>query len=170
MIHVYTEYGKGKTTAAVGLAIRHAGTGGHVVFVQFLKSTASGEITVLENNPNITVLRNQVKHGFSFSMTEEQKQVVTKEHNKNLSAALDLMAQQPVTMLILDELCAAYTLGLVDQDAVDKLITNPGKVELVITGRDPTDNILQAADYITEMKLVRHPYEKGVPARKGVEF
>lgn len=170
MIHLYTGNGKGKTTAAIGLAVRHAGTGGHVVFVQFLKSAASGEISVLESIPHIIVLRNQVKHGFSITMTEEQKRVITKAHNKNLSNAMDLMTKQPVTMLVLDELCAAYSLALINRNTVDKLVANSGKVELVITGRDPSESFIKAADYITEMKLVRHPYEKGVPARKGVEF
>ena len=170
MIHLYTGEGKGKTTAAVGLAVRHAGAGGRVAFIQFLKSTDSGEVSLLESIPRITVLRNQVKHGFFVHLSDEQKQIITAEHNKNLQAARIMVSEQAITMLVLDELCSAYSLELIDRQDVDDLISHIGEVELIITGRDPDASFQQAADYITEMKRIRHPFDRGVSARKGVEF
>ena len=172
MIHLYTGEGKGKTTAAVGLAVRHLGSGGTLAFVQFLKSSPSGEIAVLESLPRATVLRNREQHGFAIHMSEEQKQRVTAAHNENLSKAQEMVRHRSISMLVLDELCAAYALELIDRNAVDALIESAkaADIELVITGRDPAPGFVDAADYITEMRLLRHPYEKGVPARRGIEY
>ena len=170
MIHLYTGEGKGKTTAAIGLAIRHIGAGGSVAFVQFLKSSPSGELLVLDSLPQITVLRNTEKHGFFIQMTDAQKRLVTSSHNENLSKACALIANKSITMLVLDELCAAYTLNLIDRTAVDALLLDHGPVELILTGRNPDQKLQDAADYITEMNPIRHPYGKGILARKGVEY
>ena len=172
MIHLYTGEGKGKTTAAVGLAVRHLGSGGTLAFVQFLKSSPSGEIAVLESLPRATVLRNREQHGFAIHMSDEQKRRVTAAHNENLSKAQEMVRHGSISMLVLDELCAAYALQLIDRDAVDALIESAKEadIELVITGRDPAPGFVDAADYITEMRPLRHPYEKGVPARRGVEY
>ena len=172
MMHLYTGEGKGKTTAAVGLAVRHLGSGGTLGFVQFLKSTPSGEIAVLESLPRATVLRNREKHGFTIHMSAEQKRRVTASHNENLSKAQEMVRHGSISMLVLDELSAAYALELIDREAVDALIASAKEadIELVITGRDPAPGFVDAADYITEMRPIRHPYEKGVPARRGIEF
>lgn len=170
MIHLYIGNGQGKTSAATGLAVRHAGSGGRVAFVQFLKSAPSGEIAVLESIPRVSVLRNREAHGFSIDMSEEQKRRVRASHNENLAKAQAMISHGAITLLVLDELCSAYALDLIDRAAADALIQSAGDVELVITGRDPSQSLLDAADYITDMACVRHPYERGIPARRGVEF
>ena len=172
MMHLYTGEGKGKTTAAVGLAVRHLGSGGSLAFVQFLKSTPSGEIAVLESLPRATVLRNREQHGFAFHMSEEQKQRVTAAHNENLAKAQEMVRHKSVSMLVLDELLAAYALGLIDRDAVDALIlsANEAGVEPLTTGRHPAPPSVDAADYITEMRPIRPPYIKSLPARDGVQY
>ncbi len=170
MIHVYCGDGKGKTTAAVGLTVRHAGSGGRVLFVQFMKCTPTGEVTAMEQLPNITVLRNTVRHGFSFNMSDKERAAVTACHNGNLAVALEAARAHAYSLIVLDEVASAYALSLIDRDAVDRLIGIAGETELVLTGRDPAQSMLDAADYVTEMKLVKHPYTRGVQARKGVEY
>ena len=169
MIHIYCGDGKGKTTAALGLILRHVGAGGQAVLAQFLKSSPTGELAALERL-GVPVLRNDLPHGFFPSMTDETKAAVTAQHNATLSTVTRLTRESACTLLVLDELCAAYNLGLVDRAAVLSLLDEHGSAELVLTGRDPAPELLERADYITEMKLVRHPYEKGVKARKGIEF
>ena len=169
MIHIYCGNGKGKTTAALGLVLRHVGAGGSAVFAQFLKSSPTGELAALERI-QVPVLRNNLPHGFFPSMSDETKAAVTAMHNATLAEAARLARTNACTLLVLDELCAAYSLGLIDRAMALALLDDHGAAELVLTGRDPAPELLERADYITEMKLVRHPSEKGVQARKGIEF
>ena len=170
MIHVYCGDGKGKTTAAVGLAVRHAGCGGRVLFVQFMKCPPTGEIPCLEELPGITVLRNTCHHGFSFAMTEEERASVRQNHDQNLEKARQAVKDGACTLLVLDEAASAYELELLDREALQALVREIGGVELVLTGRNPAPFMLDAADYVTEMKALKHPYSRGISARKGVEY
>ncbi len=170
MIHVYTGDGKGKTTAAVGLAVRHAGAGKTVLFVQFMKCMPTGELAALGQLSGITVLRNACRHGFSFAMTEEERAMVTASHNANLRRAAEAARTGACSLIVLDEVTSAYALDLIDRAAVDALIDGAAETELVLTGRDPAKHMLDAADYVTQMTLVKHPYTRGVHARKGIEY
>lgn len=171
MVHVYHGDGKGKTTAAMGLAVRSAGNGNLVVIVQFLKGSATGEIEVLSRIPEVTVFRNLEDLGFVWNMTEEEKQRTVMMHNMNLMQAIELINQGKCDLLVLDELAATYNLDMVDKNMVQTLLEmRPKDLEIVITGREPAQIFLDHADYITEMKKQKHPFEQGVPARKGVEF
>ncbi len=169
MIHIYCGDGKGKTTAAIGLICRHVGTGGKAVLAQFLKSLPTGELASLKIL-GVPIYRNELPHGFFPNMNDEIKKTVREMHDRTLAEVTQLARANMCSLLVLDELCAALSLGLIDRDAVLTLLDDHGNAELVITGRDPDDALLSRADYITEMKLVRHPYEKGVQARKGIEF
>ncbi len=169
MIHIYCGDGKGKTTAAIGLIVRHAGSGGKAVLAQFLKSSPTGELASL-SKLDVPVYRNTLPHGFFPAMNEEIKERVMKMHNETLQTVTQIARSNQCTLLVLDELCAALSLELIDHDSVLSLIRDHGDAELVITGRDPSEELLSAADYITEMKLIRHPYSNGVKARKGIEF
>lgn len=169
MIHLYYGDGKGKTTAAVGLIVRHVGSGGKAVLAQFLKSIPTGELESL-SKLDVPVYRNTLPHGFFPAMDSAMKRRVTDMHNETLRIVTQLAREKRCTLLVLDELCAALSLELIDHEAVTSLLNDHCEAELVITGRDPSEELLAAADYITEMKLIRHPYEKGVKARKGIEF
>ena len=169
MIHIYCGDGKGKTTAALGLICRHVGTGGKAVLAQFLKSLPTGELKTLEEL-HVPVYRNALPHGFFPNMSEETRQKVREMHDFTLAEVTRMARADECTLLVLDELCAALSLGLIDRDAVLSLLDAHGEAELVITGRDPEEALLRRADYVTEMKLIKHPYEKGVLARKGIEF
>ena len=169
MIHIYCGDGKGKTTAALGLICRHVGSGGTAVLAQFLKSLPTGELATLEKL-SVPVYRNELPHGFFPNMSEEMKKSVREMHDSTLAEVTRIARANACSLLVLDELCAALSLGLIDREAVLSLLDGHGETELVITGRDPDPALLERADYITEMKLVKHPYEKGVGARKGIEY
>ena len=171
MLHVYHGDGKGKTTAAMGLAIRSAGCVNLVCIVQFLKASPSGEIEIMSRIPEITVYRNEIDLGFTFQMTKEELQQETTMHNMNLLSAIEKINAKECDLLVLDELCAAYELGLVDKNMVHTLIgMQQEELEVVITGRNPDPYFLKQTDYITEMKREKHPFDQGAPARRGVEF
>jgi cob(I)alamin adenosyltransferase len=167
MIHLYTGDGKGKTTAALGLAIRAAGHGKKTVIVQFLKGSNTGELNVLSLIPNITVLRNREDYGFFRGVSDDVRLKITQENNENLTAALAV----PFDLLILDEACAAYNLEAISCTALDDLLRGfPAEKELVLTGRNPPEHFRHAADYVSEIRSVKHPFERGIPAREGIEY
>jgi len=151
----------------MGLAIRTAGRGKKVVIVQFLKGTDTGELHSLGLIPSITVIRNTEAKGFFHTATPETRLKITEENNKNLNTALAL----PFDLIVLDEVCAAYDLEAIDRKAVDDLLRsfNPEK-ELVLTGRNPPRHFCDAADYISEIHSVKHPFDRGVQAREGIEY
>ena len=166
LIHLYWGDGKGKTTAAMGLALRALGTGQKVVIVQFLKGGQSGEIPLLRSL-GARIFRGKAGIKFSFQMSEEEKAETRALQTENLRRALECEAD----MLVLDEACAAWQTGLVDQALLKQVVLEkPAAQELVLTGRQPPEWMLEAADYITETRCHRHPFERGIPAREGVEF
>ena len=166
LIHLYWGDGKGKTTAAMGMAMRALAAGKRVVIVQFLKGGESGEITLLAQL-GAEIYRGKQGTKFVLQMTPEEKEETRVLQNNNLKIAMDKQAD----MLILDEACAACQLGMVDEAMLKEAVyQTPEGQELVLTGRDPADWMRDAADYCTEMHCCRHPYERGIGARKGVEY
>lgn len=171
LTHVYYGYGKGKTTAALGLALRAAGVGKKVVIVQFLKDSNTGELKSLGLLPDVTVLRGTAAKVFARDMDAVQLEETKIIQNGNLQKALDIVKAGACDLLILDEALDAYQLGLLDEQLFLDLVNHkPQSLELVITGHKPDTQIMEKADYVTEMRKVKHPYDKGVPARRGVEF
>jgi cob(I)alamin adenosyltransferase len=171
LIHLYYGYGKGKTTAALGLALRASGCGVKVVLVQFLKDSNTGELCQLNLLPNVTVLRGTAAKVFVRDMTPEQLAETRSIQNGNLEKARALVNSGDCGLLILDEALDAWQLGLLDESSFLDLVRHkPEPLELVITGHKPDDRIIAAADYVTEMVKIKHPYDRGVPGRRGVEF
>lgn len=168
LIHLYHGKGKGKTTCAMGLALRFSHYEKNVLIVQFLKSGGSGEVKQLEKLDNVTVIAGSVTNTFSWNMTDEEKAETKELHNSFLQKALET----PWDLLVLDELCGAITTDMIDEDLIKKLLASKKEDgEIVITGRNPPQYILDAANYITEMVAQRHPFEdNGTPARKGIEY
>jgi len=170
LIHIYCGDGKGKTTAALGLTIRASGTGFRVVFVQFLKSHATGELSVLDRLPNVTVLRGKEGNAFSFAMTDREKEKTRLLHTENLKEAIGLAVSEKCDMLVLDEAIGAYNRDLIDRSMLEDFVRNkPEGLELVMTGRNPAQWMIDCADYVSEIGKVKHPYDRGVPARSGIE-
>lgn len=170
LIHIYCGDGKGKTTSSIGLIIRALGNNMKVVLVQFLKSSKTSELNILENLSGLTILRGKKGNVFSFSMTDEEKDLSREIHNGNLKAAIDLVRKENIDMLVLDEVIGAYNKDLVDKEMLIDFINNkPENLELVLTGRNPDKVLMSKADYISEIKKIKHPYDNGIKARKGIE-
>ena len=164
-IQLYYGDGKGKTTAAVGQAVRAAGAGMTVCFAQFLKSGASSELEALRSLGVRMISGAQDK--FAFQMTDAEKEEARLRNEAILDEALLLKDD----MLVLDEAMDACRLGLLDRDRVLALLREkPEGLELVITGHEPDQSFLVAADYVTETVCHKHPYQEGVAARRGIEY
>ena len=170
LIHIYCGEGKGKTSAALGLALRAAGAGMKVLFVQFLKDGSSSEISMLERLGIETACCPDIRK-FVFQMTEAERLQAGEEYSRLLSAAVSCCREEGSGLLVLDEVLPACRLGLVPEAALtDFLRSKPSELEVVLTGREPSPALLELADYVTEMKKLRHPYDRGIQARKGIEF
>lgn len=168
LIHIYCGDGKGKTTCAFGLALRCAGDGYPVRIAQFLKGGDTGEVTAMQDIPNVELLR--VKQGtkFTFQMNDEEKAQAQQEHSALLEAAF--AHADGLRMLVLDEIMAACSTSMVAEERLLALLKQkPTGLEIVMTGRNPSEQLLALADYITEMKKIRHPYDRGIAARRGIE-
>lgn len=166
LLHLYYGDGKGKTTAAMGLALRAIGSGKSVVIVQFLKGGASGEIPMLEQL-GAKIYRGKVGQKFVFQMNDAEKAATRALQNENLQKAM----AQPADLLILDEAGSAWELDMVDKALLQQAVrARPAGQECVLTAHQPPQWMLDEADYVTEMKCRRHPYQKGVAARKGIEY
>ena len=171
MIHVYYGDGKGKTTAAMGLALRMLAAGGRVVVVQFLKDGNSGEVRVLAKRFGVPVFACAPMGKFTWEMTDEELAAVQKAHDKNLESALGEVEASGARLLVLDEVLDALAMGLVDEAVVTRVLDlGAGELEVVLTGRNPSEDIASHADYLTEMVCKKHPFEQGVPSREGVEY
>ena len=171
LIHLYTGDGKGKTTAAIGLAVRAAGRGRRVVFAQFLKGRDTGELHALAHIPGIDVLRLSRDYGFVRSMTPADLDQVRREHDTILTQVEREIGSGHYTMLVLDEIAATVGHHLIDLGRLTDLLDNkPDNTEIVMTGRDAPDILVQRADYVTQMNKIKHPFDRGVPARKGIEW
>jgi len=169
LIHVYCGDGKGKTTAAVGLAVRAAGAGKKVVFTQFFKDGSSSEIKVLQGVENIQILHCNTVRGFWKRMTDAQKARASADYTQLLSDVARLAMD--ADLLVLDEIVSACNHGTIAEVAVtDFLRSKPERLEVVLTGRDPSECLLRLADYVTQMQKIKHPYDRGIAARKGIEF
>ena len=199
-IHIYYGNGKGKTTCAMGLAVRAAGCGKKVLIVQFMKTGRSSEIKMLESLPGIEIMDAPRMTKFSFKMTDEERQEMLAADNAVLAeiqkkvwgrtgeqadaghggsmnsedaedAGTDKRSDGGYDLLIMDECLGSCHKGFLDEQLlIDFLRNKPEHLEVVMTGRHPDDTLLEIADYVTEMHKVKHPYDEGIRARRGIEF
>ncbi len=170
-LHYYYGDGKGKTTAAMGLALRAAGRGIPVGIVQFLKDGSSGEIQAIQRLPGVTVLAVASLPGFTFTMTAEEKARCAGEMAENFSRAAASCREGRWGLLVLDEIGFALDAGMLNrEELLDFLDRRPSGVEVVLTGHRRDPELAERADYVTEMRKEKHPYDRGIPAREGIEF
>ena len=191
LIHLYIGDGKGKTTAATGLAARAAGCGRRVVFTQFLKGRRTGEVSSLEAL-GVMVVRSEIDFGFCWEMDGGQRKTCHAEQGRLLGEARgavlddtgeireDIFATSPgnppgtdktADLLVLDEALDVIATGMLDEEALKGFVMQkPEGLELVLTGRAAPGWLMEKADYITEMKKIKHPYDMGVKAREAIEY
>ena len=183
LVHVYTGDGKGKTTASLGLALRALGNGYKVYMIQFLKSGFTGElksaeqfsslfdieqygVDALTNKEEIMQNLREQKAKFVFQPDELEKEAARIALEKAYAVVKDGKHE----MLILDEINVALDKGLIQMDDVKRLIDNHDNIELVFTGRDAPEALYQYADYVSNIQRIKHPWQKGIIARKGIEY
>jgi len=174
LIHVYIGDGKGKTSASLGLALRCYGAGMKVLVLQFLKTWDSGEVDAVKhiNDENFKLLRFESEHDLVFDdATELDLQYLNKDIKKAYDFALQSVQSGEWDLVVLDEILWAHYFEFISEDALLELLKHKcHSTELVLTGRKAPDSVLGCADYITRMQAIRHPYEKGIDARKGIEY
>ena len=167
-IQVYTGDGKGKTTAAFGLALRAVGAGKKVFIAQFIKGKPYSEIDAVNKYiPKITVKQ----YGLDcFIYTQPTAADITAART-GLAEVAEIVAAKKYDVVVLDEICIALYYNIFSVPEVVKILTNkPEQTEIIVTGRYAPNEIIAVADLVTEMREVKHYYAKGVEARKGIEF
>lgn len=171
LIHIYCGDGKGKTSAAAGLAVRAAGWGKRILFVRFLKNENSGELKVLDKVPEIEVLHLEKSYGFYSSLSGAEKKEAEETYRKLWVKTMQLISGGSYDVLVVDEFMAAYNYGLIPQkEALHFLKEKPEGLEVVLTGRSPDRHLVELADYVSEIRKIRHPFDRGIGARKGIEY
>ncbi len=172
LVHIYCGDGKGKTTAAVGLGMRAIGNDYKVIMIQFLKCGDSGECKIIrEIEPRFNVFNFEKKRGFTWELNDEEKAELKSEIGNALMFATKVMNTRQCDLLILDEVLNALSLGFITEEQMCEIIDNkPDEIELVLTGRDAPESIKERADYISKIELIKHPYEEGIDARRGIEY
>lgn len=169
-IHIYTGEGKGKTTASVGLTVRARSRGLRILFVQFMKGGATpGEINLLRDI-HVSIKKFSKIRSPYFNPDIDRKQL-RKYVDEAITYIEDVMNNKNFDMIVLDEFNCLITEGLLSEDRAVKLISSkPANLELILTGRGATKRLIQTADYVTEMRVIKHPFSKGIKARKGIEY
>ena len=170
LVHIYCGNGKGKTTTGMGLCTRAAGYGLQVLFFQFLKDNSSNERKILEAVDNITWIDGLDQEKFSFQMTEEEKAERRVFYGEQLKRVTKEAVDGDYDVLFLDESIYTIRAGLLDEQILlDFLDHKPEKLEVILTGQGPDEELIKRADYVSEICMRKHPYEKGIPARPGIE-
>ena len=166
-IHVYTGDGKGKTTAVLGLTLRAAGAGWRVLFAQFLKHGEFSEIKALKKLGEQVTIR-QYGSGRFIKGRPSEKEI--EMALASLSEIMQVMEEGKYDLIVLDEINVAVHFGLIPLKSVMSLLERrPQDVELILTGRWAPKEIMERADLVTEVRMIKHYFSKGVPAREGIE-
>lgn len=169
--HIYYGDGKGKTTAAVGITVRAAGSKLKVLFVQFLKTEFSGERHILSHTENVTLTFCPLELKFTFDMTEQEKHQTSVIFKGIFDRSVKMALTQKYDMVVFDEIFEVINAGMISEGEVFEFIANaPTSMEIIMTGHNPSEKFIQIADYVTEFKKIKHPYDRGITGRIGVEF
>jgi len=170
LIQIYTGNGKGKTTAAMGLAMRAAGHGLNVRIVQFLKGGVSGELSSIKKLDTVKLYRVTDANNYVWDLTEKQKRDMQRRSHEMLQKAM-LWFEEEIDIVILDEIMAAIQYDIVPLDDILSLLdAKPACTEVVLTGRNAPQELMERAHLVSEIRDVKHYFDDGVPARRGIEF
>jgi cob(I)alamin adenosyltransferase len=170
-IHIYTGNGKGKTTAALGLCFRAAGCGISSAFIQFMKGQETGEISAAKMTGSIITIE---QYGSPKLLTGKNPEIFEEhkiEADKGYARAMHLIRQNSFGIIVLDEILNLLNFKLIDLESIIDLINaKPDHMELILTGRGAPDELVHLADLVTEMREIKHYFNSGVTARRGIEF
>jgi len=170
LLQVYTGDGKGKTTAAFGLAFRAYGRGFKVAVVQFMKTWVTGEVQLAETLENFHIKRIDTSPKFTWEMNEAELEELRLEIRKGFEYVRNLVKENKYDLLVLYEINHIIIKEFVSKEEILEFIdSKPDTLEIVMTGRNAPDWLMEKADLVTEMKCIKHPFEKGIPARVGIE-
>ena len=170
-VHIYTGNGKGKTTAAMGLALRASGRGLRVVIVQLLKGSYTGEMQALKSIDNIRLIRVSDTVKFFWNLTDDDKEQMIQAAKSVLTDIESLFENDEIDVLILDEAMGAMKNAIVTMKEINTLLDiRPKHVEVVLTGRDAPKELIERADLVTKMQEIKHYWHQGAKARKGIEY
>ncbi|MFQ5586417.1 MAG: cob(I)yrinic acid a,c-diamide adenosyltransferase [Thermodesulfobacteriota bacterium] len=173
LIHIYTGKGKGKTTAAIGLAVRAAGHGKRVLFVQFFKEddVQSGEKEIFRNHiSQIELIRSNVKHPM-FTTERTDEAALRASIEDTFKTVRERVGEGGIDLLVLDEMNSVLCGGWIPVEEMEEFLRGrPEGLEVVLTGREAPVELVRMADYVTEMLKIKHPFDSGVKARRGVEY
>lgn len=171
LCHIYFGNGKGKTTAALGLGLRASGRGKRVLLVRFLKGKDSGELTSILQLPNFDILDGPEHINFTFLMDDAERQETREICSALLSSAADVAASGGYDLLILDEVLSAVSAGMLMEEPLISLVKGrPQGLEVVLSGNPAPPEIIALADYVSEIKKIKHPFDNGEKARIGIEY
>lgn len=167
-IHVYTGASKGKTTAALGLALRAAGAGLKVFIAQFIKKRKCSEHRALERFGDLITVR---RYGTGFIMGRKPGKMEIGSARKGFEEVKKIISSKKYDMVVLDEINVATHYGLLNaEDIISLMKEKPPGIELILTGKYADKKIIEKADLVTEMREIKHYFKKGVKARKGIEL
>ncbi|MEF8879245.1 MAG: cob(I)yrinic acid a,c-diamide adenosyltransferase [Candidatus Thermoplasmatota archaeon] len=166
-IQVYTGSGKGKTTAALGLAMRVVGGGKKVCMIQFMKGQKSGEIETIDKIPDFEVYQFGRKE---FVDKNKPSTIDIQLAEQGLKKAEEVINSGRYDLVILDEIIVAINFQLLKLDKVMNVIKSGKNIDIVLTGRDTPEEIIDVADLVTEMKEIKHPYKEDKKSRRGIDY
>lgn len=170
LVHIYCGDGKGKTTCGMGLCARAAGSGLKVLIYQFMKNNETSERKTLSLSDNITFVDGLPAEKFSFQMTEEEKAERREYYASQLKKVTAMAAEEGYSVLFLDECIYTIAAGLLDQRLlIDFLDHKPDDLEVILTGQGPSRALIERADYVSEIRKIKHPFDWKQPARMGIE-
>ena len=171
LVHMYTGDGKGKTTASIGLGLRAWGRGMKVLMIQFLKGMVSGEMIAAEKlGPTFTINPGTAMKKFTWEMNEAELKEASLAQQGQFEYALEEINSDRWDLIILDEIMAAIHADMIAVENVLELIENkPDKLELVLTGRNAPEALIEKADYVSRIDGVKHPFNRGIHSRLGIE-
>ena len=169
-IQIYYGDGKGKTTAGMGQSIRLAGYGKEVLVYQFLKDNHSSELNILKQIPNVTLKEGRDSIKFSFQLTKEEEKEYQKYYQEALYSIIEEGKSDKYSGIFVDEILTCLKVGYIQEEDVLRLIdVCQGRIELIMTGHYLPEAISQRADYISHIKKIKHPFDRGLRAREGIE-
>jgi ATP:corrinoid adenosyltransferase len=170
LVHIYYGEGKGKTSIGMGMSIRAAGYGLKVLIYQFMKDNSSSEREGIKHVPGVLLKAGLNEEKFSFQMSEDEKIKRRIFYNSKLDEILVQVEQEKVDVLFLDEIIYTVRAGLLEESSVITFLKNkPVSLEVILTGNGDITKLIEYADYISEIKKIKHPYDKGTKARRGIE-